>query len=110
MNYLTVQSDGRININTAGPVILMCLSPKIDQAMAQAVLVHRLAKPFQKPEDLRSVPGWDAVYPLISSEITVGSNFFRVEILGSYREARADVQAVIRREGKRTRVLSWKAG
>jgi general secretion pathway protein K len=110
MNYLTVQSDGRININTAGPVILMSLSPKIDQAMAQAVLVHRLAKPFQKPEDLRSVPGWDAVYPLISSEITVGSNFFRVEILGSYREARADVQAVIRREGKRTRVLSWKAG
>jgi general secretion pathway protein K len=110
MNYLTVQSDGRININTAGPVILMSLSSKIDRAMAQAVLVHRLAKPFQKPEDLRSVPGWDAVYPLISSEITVGSNFFRVEILGSYREARADVQAVIRREGKRTRVLSWKAG
>jgi general secretion pathway protein K len=109
-NYLTVQSDGRININTAGLVVLMSLSPKIDQAMAQAVLVHRLEKPFKKPEDLRSVPGWDAVYPLISSEITVGSNFFSVEILGSYREARADVQAVIRREGKRTRVLSWKAG
>ncbi len=109
-NYLTVQSDGRININTAGLLVVMSLSPKIDQAMAQAVLVHRREKPFRKPEDLRSVPGWDAVYPLISSEITVQSNFFSVEILGNYREARAVVQAVIRREGRRTRVLSWKAG
>jgi len=110
MNYLTVRSDGRININTAGLVVLLSLSPKIDQGMARAVMARRMERPFQKPEDLRSVPGWDAVYPLISSEISVGSNFFNVEVLGNYREARAAVQAVIRREGRRTRVLSWRAG
>ena len=109
-DYLTVQSDGRININTAGLVVLLSLSPKIDRTMAQAVMAYRLEKPFKKPEDLRSVPGWDAVYPLISSEITVRSNYFSVEILGNYRDARAAVQAVVRREGRRTRVLSWKAG
>ena len=110
IDYLTVRSDGRININTAGLPVLMSLSSKIDRAMAQAVLAYRMEKPFRKPEDLRSLPGWEAVYPSISSEITVGSAYFSVEVLGIYRDARATVQAVIRREGRKTRVLSWKAG
>jgi general secretion pathway protein K len=109
-NFLTVHSDGRINVNTASLPVLMSLSPKVDEAMAQALVDHRRKGPFQKAEDLRSVPGWDSVYPLVSSEITVGSNYFSVEILGNYREARASVQTVIRRDGGRTRILFWKAG
>ncbi len=109
-DYLSVHSDGRININTASPVLIMSLSPKIDQAMAQAVIAHRREKPFQNPETLRSLPGWDGVYPSVSSEITVQSNSFFIEVVGIYREARALVQAVVRREGRRTRVLAWKAG
>jgi general secretion pathway protein K len=110
IDYLTVRSDGRININTAGLPVLMSLSPQIDRSMAQAVLAYRLEKPFRTPDDLRSLPGWEAVYSSISSEITVKSTFFSVEILGIYRDARATVQAVIQREGRKTRVLSWRAG
>ena len=109
-NYLTVQSDGRININTATLPVLLSLSSQIDREMAQAVLAHRREKPFRNREELRSLPGWEAVYPSISSEISVQSGYFSVEVLGVYREARATVQAVIRREGTRTRVLFWKAG
>ncbi len=109
-DYLTVHSDGRININTASLLILMSLSPNVDQTMAKALLDYRKEKPFQKPEDLRSVPGWDPVYPLISSEITVKSNYFSLEVLGNYRGAKSMVQTVVRREGRRTRVLFWKAG
>jgi general secretion pathway protein K len=109
-DYLTVHSDGKINLNTATPVMIMSLSSKIDQAMAQAVVAYRREKPLQNPETLRSLPGWDAVYSSISSEITVQSNSFSIEVVGNYREARALVQAVVRREGRRTRVLAWKAG
>jgi general secretion pathway protein K len=109
-SYLTVHSDGRININTAGLPVLMSLSPKIDQAMAQAVVDQRREKPFRQTGELRSLPGWEAVYPLISSEISVQSNYFSVEVVGNYREARTLAQTVIRREGKRTRILFWKAG
>lgn len=109
-DYLTVHSDGRINLNTASPTIIMSLSPKIDQAMAQAVVAYRRENPFQKTEVLRSLPGWDAVYPSISSEITVRSNYFSVEVVGNYRDARALAQAVVRREGRRTRILTWEAG
>jgi len=117
-NYLTVYSDlnplinvdSKININTASLPILMSLSPKVDQMMAQAVLNYRQLKPFRRPEDLRSIPGWDAIYPAISSEITVRSNYFSVEVTGIYHDARALVHTVIKREGSRTRILFWKAG
>ena len=109
-NYLTVFSDGRININTASLAVLMSLSPQIDQAMARAVLDYRQEKAFRQTEDLRSLPGWEAVYPLISSEITVRTNYFSVEIWGNFREARAKVHTMIRRDGPRTRVLFWEAG
>jgi general secretion pathway protein K len=109
-NYLTVHSGGKININTASLPVLMSLSPKVDEGLARAAVSHRSQKPFKSPEDLRSVPGWETVFPLVSSEITVRSNFFSVEVVGHYREARSVVQAVLRRDGPRTRVLYWRAG
>jgi general secretion pathway protein K len=108
--YLTVYSDGKININTASLPVLMSLSPKVDQAMAQAVLDIRREKPFRRPEDLRSIPGWEAVYPQISSEITVRSNYFSLEVQGVYHDARALIQTVVKREGRQTRILFWRAG
>ncbi len=108
--YLTIYSEGKININTASVPILMSLHPRIDQIMAKAVVDHRVLKPFRQVDDLRSGPGWGGVYAEISSEITVRSSFFSIETLGYYREALAAVQTVVRREGKRTRVLFWKAG
>ena len=108
--YLTLYSDGKININTAGIQVLMSLSPRVDQSMAQAVLGYRSTKPFRLNEDLRSIPGWDQIYAEISSEITVRSNFFSVGVLGYYRDARAAVQTVVKREGRKTKVLFWKAG
>ncbi len=108
--YLTVHSDGRININTASLPVLMSLSPAVDQTMAQAVVDLRQEKPFRRTDELRALPGWDAVYPQISSEIAVQSNYFYAEVHGTYREARAVVQTVIKREGKKTRLLFWRAG
>jgi len=117
-NYLTVYPgldprtniDPKININTASLPVLMSLSPKVDQAMAQAVLDYRRFQPFRRLENLRSIPGWGEIYPAISSEITVYSNYFSVEITGVYHDARALVRTVVKREGRQTRILFWKAG
>ena len=108
--YLTIYSEGKININTASIPILMSLSPRIDQSSAKAVLDYRAGKPFRQTEDLRSVPGWGQIYAEISSEITVRSNFFSIGVFGYYRDALAAVQTVVKREGRKTRVLFWKAG
>lgn len=108
--YLTVYSEGKININTASLPVLMSLSPKVEQAMAQRVLDYRREKPFRRLEDLRSIPGWEAVYPQISSEITIRSDYFSLEVRGVYHDARALVQTVVKREGRQTRILFWRAG
>ncbi len=108
--YLTIYSDGKININTAPLLVLMSLSPKIDQALAKTLIEYRQEKPFKKLEDLRSVPGWEEIYAEVSSEITVRSNYFAVNVLGHFREARAIIQAVIKREGKKTKILLWQEG
>jgi hypothetical protein len=78
--------------------------------MAQAVLDYRQLTPFHRTEDLRSIPGWGGIYPAISSEISVRTNYFSVEITGFYHDARALVHAMIKREGTTTRILFWKAG
>lgn len=108
--YLTIYSDRRININTASLPVLMSLAPGVDQNMAQALIARRQLKPLHRIEDLRLVPGWEAVLPQIRSEITVQSTCFSLEVVGHYREARAVVQAVLQREGRASRILYWKAG
>lgn len=108
--YLTIYSDSKININTAEWPVLMSLSPKVDRNLAQRLIDYRRETPLKKLEDLRAVPGWGQIYTEISSEITVQSKYFSVSILGYFREARAWAQAIIKREGKKTRVLFWKEG
>jgi general secretion pathway protein K len=103
-------ADGKININTVGPTVLMSLSPRIDLAMAQAVVTQRQQKPFRTPSDLQSLPGWGAVYAEINGQIKVSSNFFTISVNGFYRGAQATIQAVVKREGKKTQVVYWKAG
>lgn len=109
-DYVTVHSEGKININTASLPVLMSLSPSVTKTMAQAVLDYRRLTPFKTLNDLLSVPGWGTVLPQISFYITVKSNYFAVEIIGNYREARSVVQTVVRRDGSRTTLLFWKAG
>ncbi|HSR10881.1 MAG TPA: type II secretion system minor pseudopilin GspK [Thermodesulfobacteriota bacterium] len=110
INHITVHSDGKININTASAPVLLSLSPVVDATMVQALLKYRREKVFKTVDDLRNVPGWGTVFPQISSEIGVRSNSFSVEVTGNYRDARSLVQSVIRREGRQTRVVFWKAG
>jgi hypothetical protein len=40
----------------------------------------------------------------------VQSNYFSVTMIGNYREARAVAQTILRRDGKQTKILFWKAG
>ena len=87
----------------------MSLFSKVDQGMAQAVLDTRRMKPFRKVEDLRNIPGWNDIYPAISSEIDVRSNYFSLEITGIYHDARALIKAVVKREGTQTRIVFWRA-
>ena len=61
-----------INLNTASATELASLKG-IGPAKAQAIVSHRSANPFRKPEDLRDVKGiGDKLYDSIKDQVTVG--------------------------------------
>jgi competence protein ComEA len=62
----------RVNGNSASVDELAGL-PGIGPAKARAIVEHRSAEPFHKPEDLRKVKGiGDKLYEQVKDRITVG--------------------------------------
>ena len=62
----------RVDLNSASVEELARL-PGIGPAKAQAIVSHRSADPFRKPEDLRKVKGiGDKLYEQLKDQITVG--------------------------------------
>jgi len=62
----------RVDLNSASVEELAQL-PGIGPAKAQAIVSHRSANPFRKPEDLRDVKGiGDKLYEQLKDQITVG--------------------------------------
>ena len=108
LDYLTIYSDGKVNINTAPKEVLMCLTDKIDASLAEAVLAFRKDETFTKVDDLKKVPGIDdALFNLVKPWITVKSWAVSVESQGDCRGAKAKIKAILVREEERPKVVYW---
>ncbi len=109
-SYLTVYGDGKININTADPLVLRALADDLDSEMVSDMIEYRL----DEGNDLKD-PGWyrkiagmaDAT---IESElITTSSPYFEIEAAGISGAMNKRVAAIIKREGKKPiQILAWK--
>ena len=76
-DVLTLDSTGKVNINTASAEVLMCLSAEIDEAAAREIVEARASQPFSQPYDAvkRGLLPQD-VYNKISGRLTsVGSTY-----------------------------------
>ncbi|MBW1772725.1 MAG: type II secretion system minor pseudopilin GspK [Deltaproteobacteria bacterium] len=108
LDYLTIYSGGKVNINTAPKEVLMCLTDKMDTSLAEAVMEFRKEKDFMKVDDLKKVPGVDdALFNLVKPWITVRSWAVSVESRGDCRGAKAEIKAILVREEERPRVIYW---
>jgi general secretion pathway protein K len=107
--FITVYTDGKININTAKREVIMALSNDITEEMAQSVIDYRQKNPFKETADIRKVSGFETIGFDLQGRITVKSNTFRVfsraDVGGSIREVEAVIQTgdtgktLFRREG-----------
>jgi general secretion pathway protein K len=108
LDYLTIYSDGKININTASPEVLQSLDEGIDNVLAQAIIDHRREEDFLTIDDLRKVSGIDEeLYGQIRELITVKSSFFTVEVTGGSQEAVSSIKAIALRETNRLLLIYW---
>ena len=105
--YLTpLGNDGKVNINTAPPLVLHALSENVDAALVDEMVSYR-----QDPANDLSNPEW---YKTLRGDLTlpgavVASHYFAIEATATdgrmYRTIRGFVHRI---EGKKTEILSWK--
>lgn len=108
-DYLTIYTDGKININTAPKEILECLSDKMDASIADAILEYRKENDFMKIDDLKKVSAVDnALYLLLRPWITVKSSAYTVESEGDCRGAIIKIRAVVKNQRKNPKIVYWR--
>lgn len=108
--FLTVHGDGKVNINTAHPVVLWSLSERMDMEMAEDMAAYREYEEndLSNPAWYRQVPGMAHVN-LNPAFVSLVSTHFEVFSAGVKGEMRRMVSAVIEKSDQELRLVSWKA-
>jgi general secretion pathway protein K len=111
MDYLTIHSDGKININTAPKEVIESLSEDLDRAQAAAIVEYRKEQKFESIDDLRNVPGLDDIDDHVIAQmrewITVKSSTFSIESHVNCNGAVASIKTVAQRQGNKARLIYW---
>jgi len=110
-DVLTVHSDGRININTAGEKVLMSLDDDLTAGAVREIMERRAFKPFEHLEEFRQISGLDPkAQSRVINLITVKGSHFLIKVEGRFRQARVPLTAVVHRSGRGVRLVYYRAG
>ncbi len=107
--YLTTHGDGKMNINTAHPLVLRHLSDQIDQGMLENMVEYRA----DEKNDLKDVnwvnkvPGMSDI-AIDSGLVTTASTNFEIIAEGIKDSMRKVIMAMVERKDGEFRILSWK--
>ncbi|MBW1707713.1 MAG: type II secretion system minor pseudopilin GspK [Deltaproteobacteria bacterium] len=107
--YLTTYGQGKININTADPIVLGCLSDQIDQEMVDNMVEYRTDEKNDL-EDVKwynKVPGMSDI-TIDPGLVTTSSTNFEIKSEGVKEAMRKRITAMIERKDGTFHVLSWK--
>ena len=110
--YLSVHGDGKININTAGPLILQALSTEMNEEMVQDMIAYREdpTNDLADPKWYQKVPGMDHIV-FDADLLTTQSDYFEIRSAGVLENMEQHLNvSVFRESGKPIQILQWKAG
>ncbi len=108
LDYLTIHSEGKININTAPREVLESLSEDMDSALAAEIVAYRKEERFESIDDLRKVPGMDDhLFAEIREWITVKISTISFESNVDCNGAIARIKAIAKRDGSKTSLIYW---
>lgn len=107
--FLTVYGDGRVNINTADPLLLRALSDQIDQKMAEEMVAYRRneKRDLSNPKWYQDVSGMRHV-TLDPDLVTTSSAYFEVQSKGLRDKMGRQVSGVVERQVGKARIICWK--
>ena len=108
LDYITIYSNGQVNINTASIEVLQSLDDAIDDSVAQSIIDYRSEENFSSVDDLGKVATIDSeLLNRIREKITVKSSHFTIEMKVSCSEAVAHLRAVVVREVEESELICW---
>ena len=105
-SYVTADSDGAINVNTAPKMVLRALSPDITVELADKMDEYRR----RDGNDLSSTAWFLSMAGVtIKPElITVKSNYFKIISVGSMKNMQQSLSGVVKRSGKSVQIIKWR--
>jgi general secretion pathway protein K len=107
--YVTADSDGLININTAPKMVLRALSAEISAELADRMDEYRRKEgnDLSSPQWYKQVPGMENV--TIKPElITVKSNYFKIISVGKMKNMSQSLSGVVKRSGQTVQIIKWR--
>jgi general secretion pathway protein K len=107
--HLSAHGDGRININTAAPLVVRALSDQIDEDLVDALNEYRI----NEDNDLASSTWYKKVAGMSDVNIpdallTTSSTYFEIISRGLKRAMSKQIKGVVERDDITVRVLSMK--
>ncbi|MCF8127274.1 MAG: type II secretion system minor pseudopilin GspK [Deltaproteobacteria bacterium] len=112
MPYLSVYGDGKININTAGPLVLQALSPEMTEDMVKDMIDYRKdpTNDLTDPKWYKKVSGMDHIV-FDDNLTTTSSHYFEIKSTGILEKMEQPLTvSVFREPGKPIQILKWKSG
>jgi len=110
--YLSVYGDGKININTAGPLVLQSLSPEMTEDMVKDMIDYREdpTNDLTDPKWYRQVRGMDHIV-FEDDLLTTKGHYFEIRSTGVLEKMEQPLRvSVLREPGKPIQILQWKGG
>lgn len=107
--FLTVHSDGSINVNTAGKEAIMSLSDNLAAEIADEIIAFRVENPFQtKLEFKNNISLSEDVYNEIVKFVDVKSNYFSITSSGNVNQSQKTIRAEIMRQNNKAKIVYWR--
>lgn len=109
-DYLSPWVKDKINVNVATAQTLLILDADLDEGVVESILERQAASPLKSMDDLGSVPGFpESAVPRLSGLLGFKSTYFAVDIQVQLLSGRPLVySAILKKEGSRVSVESWK--
>jgi general secretion pathway protein K len=108
--YVTTDSDGAININTAPKMVLRALSASISVEMADSMDIYRRTegKDLSNPQWYQNVSGMKGV-TINSALITVKSNYFKIISVGKMKNMQQSLNGIVKKAGQQSvQIIKWR--
>lgn len=107
-DWLSLHSEGKININTAPREVLLCLDEQMTDALVEEIVRKREEGSLSGEEDLRQIATIDEdLLFRLGRLIRYNSQYFRVRIGVSSPPGPIQIEAVVLRDRKNPKVVRW---